>query len=153
MTADAPSETQTPAVSRASIQATIAAAHDAVKAAKVFQRRITDLASAATDLASAIDTLRQSSERVEPAAGSLRAAADLHRSIATQHASLADHVHNQFELPLLRQLSAHAKHIDDADKQRMLREGEWRATKAGKGIASFHISELYSPWVTWPDRE
>jgi len=33
----------------------------------------------------------------------------------------------------------------------MLREGEWRGTKEFRGIASFHISELYSPWSTWAD--
>jgi phage terminase large subunit GpA-like protein len=41
--------------------------------------------------------------------------------------------------------------IGDADKPDMLRAGEWRASKPGNGIASFHISELYSPWVTWPE--
>jgi phage terminase large subunit GpA-like protein len=40
--------------------------------------------------------------------------------------------------------------LTDADKQEMLRQGEWRASKPFTGIASFHISELYSPWVTWP---
>ncbi len=39
--------------------------------------------------------------------------------------------------------------IRDADKPEMLRRGEWRATKPSDGIAGFHISELYSPWVTW----
>jgi phage terminase large subunit GpA-like protein len=39
--------------------------------------------------------------------------------------------------------------LTDADKQVMLRVGEWRATKPSKGIAGFHISEIYSPWVTW----
>jgi phage terminase large subunit GpA-like protein len=37
----------------------------------------------------------------------------------------------------------------DADKPEMLRRGEWRSTKPFDGIAGFHISELYSPWVTW----
>lgn len=41
--------------------------------------------------------------------------------------------------------------LTDADKPRMLREGEWRASRPFNGIASFHISELYSPWVTWPE--
>jgi len=39
--------------------------------------------------------------------------------------------------------------LTDSDKAQMLREGEWRASKPFNGIASFHISELYSPWVTW----
>lgn len=39
--------------------------------------------------------------------------------------------------------------LTDRDKAEMLRAGEWRATKDVKGIAGFHISELYSPWSTW----
>lgn len=41
--------------------------------------------------------------------------------------------------------------ITDSDKPRMLRLGEWRATAEFKGIAGFHISELYSPWRTFGD--
>lgn len=41
--------------------------------------------------------------------------------------------------------------LTDADKPEMLRRGEWRAKQAFKGIAGFHISELYSPWSTWPE--
>lgn len=41
--------------------------------------------------------------------------------------------------------------LTDADKPTMLREGEWRSTKPSKGIAGFHISEIYSPWVTWAE--
>jgi phage terminase large subunit GpA-like protein len=41
--------------------------------------------------------------------------------------------------------------LTDADKPDMLRAGEWRAARPFNGIASFHISELYSPWVTWPE--
>jgi phage terminase large subunit GpA-like protein len=41
--------------------------------------------------------------------------------------------------------------LGDADKAQMLRQGEWRASKPSNGIASFHISELYSPWVTWAE--
>jgi phage terminase large subunit GpA-like protein len=37
----------------------------------------------------------------------------------------------------------------DEDKQQMLAAGEWRSSKPSVGIAGFHISELYSPWVTW----
>jgi len=41
--------------------------------------------------------------------------------------------------------------LTDKDKPRMLAEGEWIATKPFDGIAGFHISELYSPWVRWPE--
>lgn len=41
--------------------------------------------------------------------------------------------------------------LTDADKPQMLRRGEWRASKNFAGIAGFHISELYSPWSTWPE--
>lgn len=39
--------------------------------------------------------------------------------------------------------------ITDADKASMLRAGEWRPTAEFTGVAGFHISELYSPWVTF----
>jgi phage terminase large subunit GpA-like protein len=39
--------------------------------------------------------------------------------------------------------------IQDSQKVEMLRRGEWRSTKPFDGIAGFHVSELYSPWVTW----
>ena len=39
--------------------------------------------------------------------------------------------------------------ITDRDKAEMLRHGEWRSTRPSKGIAGFHISELYSPWSTF----
>lgn len=39
--------------------------------------------------------------------------------------------------------------ITDADKPEILRQGEWQSTKPTNGVAGFHISELYSPWVTW----
>lgn len=41
--------------------------------------------------------------------------------------------------------------LTDADKPQMLRDGEWRATQPSRGIAGFHISELYSPWVSWSE--
>lgn len=41
--------------------------------------------------------------------------------------------------------------ITDADKGPMLARGEWRATQPFKGIAGFHVSELYSPWVPFGD--
>ncbi len=40
--------------------------------------------------------------------------------------------------------------ISERDKQSMIAEGQWRATAAGDGkTASFHISALYSPFVSW----
>lgn len=41
--------------------------------------------------------------------------------------------------------------LNEADKAEMLKAGEWRGSKPFTGIASFHISELYSPWSTWAD--
>lgn len=41
--------------------------------------------------------------------------------------------------------------LNEADKAEMLQAGEWRGTKQFTGIASFHISELYSPWSTWAE--
>jgi phage terminase large subunit GpA-like protein len=41
--------------------------------------------------------------------------------------------------------------IPESMKYEMLRHGEWRATRHSDGVAGFHISELYSPWSTWPD--
>ena len=41
--------------------------------------------------------------------------------------------------------------LTDADKPEMLRAGAWQASRESRGIASFHISELYSPWSTWAD--
>lgn len=41
--------------------------------------------------------------------------------------------------------------LTDSDKTEMLRQGDWRASKPSKGIASYHLSELYSPWVTWAE--
>jgi phage terminase large subunit GpA-like protein len=40
--------------------------------------------------------------------------------------------------------------LSDADKPQMLRQGEWRPT-ATSSVAGFHISELYSPWSSWPE--
>jgi phage terminase large subunit GpA-like protein len=39
--------------------------------------------------------------------------------------------------------------ITDADKPEMLRRGAWVAEKPGVNIAGFHLSGLYSPWVTF----
>jgi phage terminase large subunit GpA-like protein len=41
--------------------------------------------------------------------------------------------------------------LTDADKPDMIARGEWRASKPSSGVAGFHISELYSPWSSWPD--
>jgi phage terminase large subunit GpA-like protein len=40
--------------------------------------------------------------------------------------------------------------MQDGDKVRLLASGQWRATAPGDGrTASFHISALYSPFVSW----
>lgn len=39
--------------------------------------------------------------------------------------------------------------IDDTAKGEMLAKGRWEATRPFFGTAGFHISEMYSPWVTW----
>lgn len=39
----------------------------------------------------------------------------------------------------------------DADKLKMLTQGEWRAMQPNNPIAGFHISALYSPWQTFSD--
>ncbi|MBK7251938.1 MAG: phage terminase large subunit family protein [Gammaproteobacteria bacterium] len=39
--------------------------------------------------------------------------------------------------------------IDEVDKNGMVSRGEWRASARFNGIASFRISELYSPFSTW----
>ena len=36
----------------------------------------------------------------------------------------------------------------DAERNQAVSRGEWRATKPFRGIAGFHICELYSPWST-----
>lgn len=41
--------------------------------------------------------------------------------------------------------------LQESDKIWMLARGEWRAEAAFNGIAGFHISELYSPWVKWSE--
>jgi phage terminase large subunit GpA-like protein len=40
--------------------------------------------------------------------------------------------------------------MSDADKPQMLRRGEWRSTSKSD-VVGFHISELYSPWSSWPE--
>lgn len=41
--------------------------------------------------------------------------------------------------------------LTEQDKPAMLAQGEWVASQPFKGIASFHISELYSPWSSWAE--
>jgi phage terminase large subunit GpA-like protein len=43
--------------------------------------------------------------------------------------------------------------IKSHQKIKMLSEGRWKATNANgrKGCAGFHLSGLYSPWLTWAD--
>lgn len=41
--------------------------------------------------------------------------------------------------------------ISDGDKHYMLAHGEWIAEAPFKGTAGFHLSSLYSPWVTFAD--
>ncbi|BEV68544.1 hypothetical protein Bb109J_c1964 [Bdellovibrio bacteriovorus] len=40
--------------------------------------------------------------------------------------------------------------IEERFKMKMLHEGRWVARAEFKGIASFHLNEIYSPWKTWP---
>lgn len=44
-----------------------------------------------------------------------------------------------------------AVEIEESHKPRLLATGEWRADMPCKGIAGFHINELYSPWRKWAD--
>lgn len=41
--------------------------------------------------------------------------------------------------------------IPESAKAEMLKAHRWQATRPFHGIASFHISELYSPWSTWAE--
>lgn len=41
--------------------------------------------------------------------------------------------------------------LQESDKIWMLARGQWRAEAVSVGIAGFHISELYSPWVKWSE--
>ncbi|MCC7202431.1 MAG: phage terminase large subunit family protein [Nitrospirae bacterium] len=44
-----------------------------------------------------------------------------------------------------------SRKITDADKIRMLREGEWRPTAPTRKTAGFHLNEIYSPWIRFVD--
>jgi phage terminase large subunit GpA-like protein len=39
--------------------------------------------------------------------------------------------------------------FDESKKLSLLRSGKWIPTKKFKGIAGFHLNELYSPWRRW----
>lgn len=41
--------------------------------------------------------------------------------------------------------------IEERHKPIMLAKGEWRAELPCKGIAGFHLNELYSPWRRWAE--
>jgi len=41
--------------------------------------------------------------------------------------------------------------LEEKDKPRMIRRGEWRANAPFKGVAGFHLNELYSPWKRWSE--
>jgi phage terminase large subunit GpA-like protein len=41
--------------------------------------------------------------------------------------------------------------IQDTDKLEMLKRGVWVPENPGGPVAGFHINEIYSPWVTWPE--
>lgn len=41
--------------------------------------------------------------------------------------------------------------IKESKKMPMLRAGKWIAKKPFKGIAGFHLNELYSPWKKWKE--
>jgi phage terminase large subunit GpA-like protein len=41
--------------------------------------------------------------------------------------------------------------IEESNKQWMINNGKWIATKESNKTAGFHISELYSVWSTWAD--
>ncbi|CAM6053539.1 unnamed protein product [Sphagnum tenellum] len=43
------------------------------------------------------------------------------------------------------------KPLEESKKLSMLRAGRWIATKEFKGIAGFHLNELYSPWRRWAE--
>ena len=41
--------------------------------------------------------------------------------------------------------------LTESDKLWIISHGKWQADAEFKGIAGFHISELYSPWVKWSE--
>lgn len=41
--------------------------------------------------------------------------------------------------------------IEESHKGWMLARGEWRARYPGRPVVGFHLSQLYSPWVSWEE--
>lgn len=41
--------------------------------------------------------------------------------------------------------------IPESNKPELLRRGKWVSHAVSKGIAGFHLNELYSPWKSWSD--
>jgi phage terminase large subunit GpA-like protein len=41
--------------------------------------------------------------------------------------------------------------LDETQRDRMVAAGEWRATAPFRGVAGFHVNELYSPWRSFAD--
>jgi phage terminase large subunit GpA-like protein len=41
--------------------------------------------------------------------------------------------------------------IQETEKNRMLQSGRWEATAEFRGVAGFHLNELYSPWRRWEE--
>jgi phage terminase large subunit GpA-like protein len=41
--------------------------------------------------------------------------------------------------------------IQESHKSEMINRGQWRATSVFRGVAGFHLNELYSPWKRWSD--
>jgi phage terminase large subunit GpA-like protein len=41
--------------------------------------------------------------------------------------------------------------LDESQRDAMVRAGKWRATAPFRGIAGFHINELYTPWRTFAE--
>lgn len=41
--------------------------------------------------------------------------------------------------------------LTDSDRMSMVHRGEWRSGAASRGIAGFHLNELYSPWRSLAD--
>lgn len=41
--------------------------------------------------------------------------------------------------------------ISESDKPAMLRAGRWESFETSRGVAGFHLNELYSPWRSWSE--
>jgi phage terminase large subunit GpA-like protein len=53
--------------------------------------------------------------------------------------------------PFIRCPECGKKHFDSTHKRKMLLGGKWRATQETNGIAGFHLSRLYSPFIPWAE--